>query len=1550
MSCEKSKSISDLENLAPTFAALGGIDDIVKISSEFLGSPVENIPVEELLLKDPQKTIGKFKVADLSDAAGLDVTKAIDLKPEDLQDLKSLKFSISVPTVEIVKSLSFGVASVDMKFSITREGFTWLPVVNLGIDSKEKALENLKGVTAKEIVNASNTSLEEAKEIAAKNYKDPQVLKAIESALTIDDFLNQISALGIFLTKEIDVEAEMRKMVENENAVAASLVPEDPFADACGTKDLVPAPFSPEELKEIEKDCCDPEVETPTPNLGVEVLNDFLAEAEMDFALTPEDEAKALNDIEKFVEDLNESNQIIQNCATEKEKALNDYYLYLETLFNNEIALTYAEARANMISALVGDISVLQQQRNSKIQRSLYLKNRENSLFVEAIDRIFPTLNNVGTSGTSGSSPGDPIPEIYVLSIQGRNLTQARLNKIEKDVTFKAAVQTIRDEQNSIENEILNLSSQIENRKQNFTLPTFTAAEIQLFQSLNLTTLPSVLRSKTKFFREKFSLQTNPIAGVGFNQDADELKLRIHPILINEARMLFALNSPEVGDVAEYLVPLISIPPIPTGDGSSTPPITLRTGKVATDVWNKYYSQNRVDNLFSYLEQGYKSPKPIYDDEGNPIGNKTTVTITGPVGDPIEQEVDEALLKLEIDQEIALSFWPNLESKTKEKILLMLSNVKKSPQYVSYISQIKAAAENEAKYAFSVNLIFQENSYTARAFDSYTNTFSFNQATINNSLVVNLNTGNIANQFKNLYIVSYDSIREFQNSIQQKIEEVEAFIETRKECIAAQEDAITEKSNTLAIANATPGTTPGTTPGKAAPEKDCISLLGSDPLGRKSPSDCPGITKNCYWEEYTKLMQLVSLMPIPDVQFLSKRLFRYYPVALQIPVPIPPGALPTLASGIPDPAVSIPLPMIWKHIVTISTPAGLFVVWIALCGPVPGPYVLYFDEKVDPCFLVTPKGPISVPAKSLGIQGDEELALIDFLPIKEFFRLNLGILPFDKLMGSNLIKLSDPDDPSNIISKIQTKIKNAITSLEEVDPDYKVVTGTEEEIKEKRAKLERIRKVFDTFPPDLDVVNEVFKNIEDLIDKTIDSMKISPIKFPKNPKKLMMPVIGPAEFMDSINDLIDAGLDVAEAGLSIRFISLKDKLKKLIDQKLSAPEIKAEFKKINDEIAELENELSLDLSLDAETKIKERIKKVKQAMKKPLEEVAKEITPEMLGFVAAISIPIPLPVPCYDDVTIAPVPPYVLAILAAIQALPSLVDAIPDDTLADQLSKFVNLSVPLPDIEDIIYFAFKAFSSFLPDLSYPDPESANLVKENIKTAVQNFTKIKIRPPKPGAIQITITESMIKGIIKGAVKAAFAAITGLIISEITKAIENNDLQGIIAVIGIVKAIFGTDLGSLSGADVKAMLVSFLEAINQDLESLNTVLSSIQVPAVDFKSIKETLFPTFPPKIFNDGPYLEFGTKELLAIAEPLLSVLSAVPLPFPLVLLGCTLPPSRLVLSKIYPFSAKEPLPSWEKLSLSNVPYVIFLDQLIATAQRQGGIGSDYVLPYYLPDA
>ena len=1572
------RSINDLQNLAPQFASNGGINDIVKIAKSFFNTPVDQIPVENLKLDNPNKKLGKFKIEDLSDAKGIDVTKAFPLKAADLQKLDSLKFSISTPVMEVVKTLKFGVITLKMKFSITKKGFTYFPVIDLGIDSKEKALASLKGVKSTQPVSPSKISLIEAKKLAAQSYgNSKEVADAIASSLSKEDFFQQLADLGIVLFQEVDIEAEMKKMLSNEEALKNSTPFEDD--DCCGYPNLSPAPFNPEELIAIEKECCSPEAtqEELIANSNTQKEEAFALLANLlsggdtgggglDSALSSDQEKDALDSTKNFLADVDAANNVIRGCANEKQNALNNYYWYLEASFLNEISLIYTETRAIMLDSLNGSFASLEAARIQKIERSVYLKGLENQLYIDTLQKLSNSSTNTnwyaflygtstssgstGSSGASGSSGTSTFPNI--LKIDDQFIRQDQLNAIEQDLSFSTAVTILRNDYQQNEQDIISLSSQIEDQKRNFSLPSFTETEIQNLQTLEFTSSTSVLAQKTKSFRENFSILTNPITNqIGYGPTGtSDINLQVHPYILNEAKALFALTSPEQGDVSNYVTS-----------------VSERKKIAATSLWNKYYSPNRIDEMFTYLEQGYTSPKPAYDSNGNPIDSKVKVKIPNAItGGESEQEIASSLLNLGVNEPVALDFWQNLEQKTYEKIIFILNQIRQSDEYKNFITQIKAAAQNEAKYSYAVNLIYQETSYTVRAFDSYTNSFSFNQANINNSLQVNVNTQNIADRYRDMYTMSYDSVKGFQTSLDNKLKDLNTFIETKKKCIADQEKLIEEKSEELGKkSNTAPNAAAGdpaspasivntSGSGGAAPIKnECAAKLGSDPTGSKPAGDCPGPIKNCYWKEYTKLMQIVSLMPIPDTMFLNKRLFRYYPVAIQIPVPSPaPVVLPTLALGIPDPIISIPLPLVWKHIITISTPIGMFVIWISLCGPIPGPYVLYFDEKNEPCFLITPKGPISVPAKSLMVQAAEEKELIDYLPIKNFFKVPLGVSPFNKLIGTNLFKATDPDDPTTVIDNIQGKIKAAIDSVDEYEPDFKILSGTEEEIKEKKKKLERIKNAFKKFPPDLEAIQDAFSSVETIIDKQVDSLKISPIKFPKNPKKLLVAPLGPAEFMESINKLMDAALNPAELGLGIKFISLRSELKKMLDKKLSDPDVKAKFKEINQKIQDLEAKLAVNVgeNIDVEKvqeAIKERTKIIKEAIKAPLQKVADEITPEILGFIALLTPPLPLPVPCYGKVTIEPLPPYILAIIAAIKALPSLVDSIPDDALSKVVGNFLNLAASLPRIEDVIFFAIKAFLTFTPDLKFPDPKSVTMIKQVIMSAIQDIFKLKIRLPHPGAIQITITESMIKGIIKTAIKAAFAAVVKLIIDELVKATQNKDIAKVLAVLAIVKAIFGTDLGSLSGADIKSFITSSLEVVNSQLEQLKALLVSI--PDIDFKSIKETLFPTLPPKIKLEGPFLEVGTKEMLAIAEPALKLLQNVPIPFPLVLLGCTLPPTRLILSKIHPFSAKEPLPSWEKLTLKNLPFVIWLDQLIATAQRQGGLVSDYVIPYYLPD-
>jgi hypothetical protein len=1497
------KTVDELKGLSTTFGELGGIDDIIAVAEEFFKSP---------------ETATKESIASKVDITTL---KSIEVDP---------------PVLKLTKTMNFGFFSTDLTFAISAGGFTWLPVINQGIETKEQALESLKGVTSEQPVNF-NTPLEKAKQIATETYSlSREVADIVATSSTIEDFLNRMGEGGYQLLEEVDIYAQMKTMIEEKSK---SVPTYSDLEEDCGAPPLATAPFTPNDLKEVEKDCCLEAEVGPTASLAPDPLSvipgttQTLSELRENSSPTQEDQDKALDDVNTFTEELSRANQVIQECAKEKQNALNSYYLFYEASHLNELANIYTESRMLMLDALTGAFDTLLKKRQDLIEKAVSLRQQETDLLLSIIQTSgIPAVGSTGSVGTITLTGETTIGQVT------QSLSQAQLAQLQLNSNYREAGNAILQELSVTEDLIQVVTDQISDQKANFTLPTFTDAEILNLQTYGATfsTLGesgSILVNKTRTFKQQFLSTNNPVSNqVGF-LDSLELGLYVHPYIYEEAKTLFSLHAPPVGEIVDYVKNVGNgIPLSPIGATSS------RLGLYASEIWNKYYSNNRVDLLFTYLEQGYTSPKPRFNDSGQSLDPTTQVKIKGLTGETTET-VSETALNLGVDPEIAQEFWENLERKTREKIIVLFETVRVSPTYQNYTTLIRAAAENEAKYAYAANLIFQEFSYTNRAFDNYTNSFSFNQGNINNSLLVNINNSNFLTPFRNQYSIVYEGVREFQKALNSKMETLEDFMELKKKCIADQEKGMEEIA--LSLAEKTFGTLAG---GEGKPKDNCKSKLGSDPYGLKVSSGCPSITKNCYWKEYTKLMQIVSLMPIPDTERLMLRLFRYYPVAIQIPVPSPaPIALPTLASGLPDIAISIPMPIIWKHIITLSTPVGIFVTWVTLCGPIPGVYVMYIDENMNACFLVTPKGPIKIPAGALGTVPDEEKSLVDYLsPIKETFKVPL-VPPFSYLLGASKLDLGDPDSSKSIIDKIQEKIKSAANSIPDIDFQIGGLGATGEAIRK------RVRDALRNVPPDIEVIQEALDSIETAIDQAVDGLNISSIKIPKNPKKLATPVIGISEFMEDIDKLLDSGVSLGDLGLDIKFINLREEVKKMIDRELSDPDVKQRFLEINQEIRDFESSLVISPLLDEEA-VRERVKKIKKALKEPIQKVADKITPEMLGFIALVSIPIPLPVPCYDDVTIAPIPPYILALIAAIKALPALIDGIPEDAIANALSQTIDLTSPLPTIEDVFFFVETAFLQFVPNLSFPDISSIKPLKQIIQAAVQNFFKIKIRLPKLGAIQITIPSSMIKEVMKTAIKVAFAALVAIIIRKLLEAEATGDIVTVLAVVAIIKAALGTDLASITGNDIKAFIVSSLESIDEALEDIQTLIDPItKLANIDFKSIKEQLFP-FPLFDKENVVYLEISTKDLVELFYPLLDALKNVPLPFPLVLLGCSVTPTRLILTKLHPFSANQKLPSWEQLSLSNVPFVIWLDQLIATAQKQGGLGSNYLLPYWAIDA
>ena len=704
-------------------------------------------------------------------------------------------------------------------------------------------------------------------------------------------------------------------------------------------------------------------------------------------------------------------------------------------------------------------------------------------------------------------------------------------------------------------------------------------------------------------------------------------------------------------------------------------------------------------------------------------------------------------------------------------------------------------------------------------------------------------------------------------------------------------------------------------------------------------------------------MQTVSLLPIPelDPQNLALRLFRYYPVALQIPVPVPvPAVLPTLAMGIPDPLISIPLPLLWQHIITVNTPLGTIVVWIALAGPVPSPFVMLVDEKGDATFMVTSRGPCSIPHPTVaGLNPLEETPLLDLLLPKPFLGVPMSSPLGDLLAGNSDISSSSPDSGKNVIDKLKDKIKTSFDQLEIKDPPS--IGGNSELASKRRA---QIKKALELAPPDVETLETAIEEVFKLTADAIDKIKISDIMIPKDAKGLMLPTMGPLEVLDNLLKAIDTAASapgeianqvLADLGMALKTISLTKKLKEAILKEVDTPEIRQFFIDLDQDITDLENRLSFDVSLGDEEKIEKRVEIIKEIIKKPLEKAIQKVSPEALGFAAlAIDIP-PLPFPCYTSVSLPAVPPYIYTIIAAFQAAPSIIDSLDAKAIAGLVSFELDLSNQLPNAEQLFYNSINGVLAAIPNIEVPDALSDDMFKQTIgllKTIPQKF---KIGLPKPGLpIPIIIPGALIKTIMKEAVKAALSAVTGILISKIKEAIAENKLEKVVAVGLMIKALFGASLETIKGADIKAFIGGMLDSsVYPALDAVSTLIDSANALKAPYLSIIELFqFPPKPSLPFDVAPYYEISTDLLKSIIDPV--ILLVLPpifkvLPPIVTLIAASSTPARLILTKLHPLKPVEKIPAWEQLSSQNIPFLLWLDQVVATAQRKSGFGSTYLV-------
>ena len=173
-------------------------------------------------------------------------------------------------------------------------------------------------------------------------------------------------------------------------------------------------------------------------------------------------------------------------------------------------------------------------------------------------------------------------------------------------------------------------------------------------------------------------------------------------------------------------------------------------------------------------------------------------------------------------------------------------------------------------------------------------------------------------------------------------------------CFKKSADAAT-KSGIGDIAPLIVGATANAALGQPDCEKKAREKLGKDPLYIRTlsgtDSSLPDLTSQCYWKEFAKALNKVTILPFPDISGPppANLLFRYWPITCALPIPF---AL-----------VLLPIPPRWKPIFVLPTPLGTLV-----------------------CLLTMPIAPIGIPLPSIylffiGMDGNKYLALSTNLPL-----------------------------------------------------------------------------------------------------------------------------------------------------------------------------------------------------------------------------------------------------------------------------------------------------------------------------------------------------------------------------------------------------------------------------------------------------------------------------------------------------------------------------------------------------------------------------------------
>jgi hypothetical protein len=1309
-------------------------------------------------------------------------------------------------------------------------------------------------------ITSSTLPLESLKKKFSQKY--PQIDFAnIDSKDSLFKFAGD---LGLVITEEWSPSDDLEKFLET--------IPEKYTVkiDSCPPQPIEISNFSPEELDEITRECCEPSEIQP-----VEKFEKPIADAELPEIFSEEQ----IFDLVKKIEDMSLQ---LATCSSSMAIAGRSIEEYREFLMRFDILDTYVQERNLKFQALNSAIGSQLEAKFTYLKKNQDIVTQITEIYRStfspistAFDTPFSNTNTVIVPEGSSLSDTNSIlfkeyTDINSSSLAGKEDTSL--------TTYFSEISSLVSAYNLNTVEISGVESSISAVENSLGLITFSPDVTEIASLVG--SFPSESAKSRDFLNTTLSNQVGSDEGnffitIGSTSLHEEVRTHFE---------MFTADSKILGAI--ILKDLGSSEDIPSSESE---------GIYHSNLWTPYDSPERIDFLFSAAEQGY---------------------LEKPSNEEMTSDTQGSLDRLSVDESLMTDFMLTYKDRQETRLLSKIAEIQSSEITTNIIETLKAKAREEANYAFSLGK-FSLDFFSFSSFE-------------------NSNFKEFSDDFLETATV-FSSVRK---AIDDRIVSLQQAMEQAESCIADQESQLREMYVfEQTIENLPP------------PCSDPFGISAINPF-------LPGITKNCYWKEYTKCMQTISLMPIPEILHLNKRLFRYYPVGLRFPVFFPPGVFPSLALGIPDSNISIPMPMLWNHVFTLTTTAGIFVLWINYTPPFfVFPFLMHIDEKGNAAFLVTPSGKTDIPHSSINWEEGAMYtrSLIQNIPGIEIPLKNLP--SFD-----SLIDTSSTETSSAAISKIQEKLKALTDKIQ----GNSLGSLSEEDIA-RRAKLntlrEKIKAGIENIPPPLEEIREML----DLVKKevTVDAQKIfdfEPFSFPNSSRKQKDPKGDGENFLEVLRDIEEAG-----GKIDINFVSASDILTREIYRVLDTKAGNEFLSGLQETLELVENDTNAaisgitDLSSVAIEKAEARALAIVKSFGDLLEIVIPEIDAEKLGFLALpISlIPLTLPEPCNYNVKLSPLPTWVSATLGGLLLLPSVAKEISGIESLSILGKEIDFSLPLPSARDAVLLSSSLLLSTLmskipldlpgwPD-KIPTVDNLDQLSQFFQVVKQEVFKKKLRLPSifEGISPITITPDKLNEIMGEAISLAIETSVAMILTKFVEATSETKLAEALL---LFKAIVGTEIYDLNEDDIKSFASSVIKSSSDELEKLKPLLSLIDIsPDKEEKSFLKKLFPESKGSDGDDTLKIQIAPDVALAIFLGFASKVATgtnKTIPWIAALGLCAIGPvGWFSLSTFNPTAAMEKFPPYERLCLKNIPYVIFLDQLIATAQRVGGIANNYLPPY-----